>query len=56
MEKCVRISTVEKHEESRVEDMKKMTPKHRLEVLIELRDRLYPYASLERTVSYRDLN
>lgn len=56
MEKRVRITTVEKHEDFRRDDMKRMTPKDRVEALMEMRDKLYEYTPLERTVSYRNLN
>ncbi|MCD6342920.1 MAG: hypothetical protein J7L76_03975 [Spirochaetaceae bacterium] len=56
MEKRVRVTTVEKHEDFRRDDMKRMTPQDRIDALIEIRDKLYQYAPLERTVSYRDLN
>ena len=56
MEKRFRITTVEKHESFRRDDMKRMTPKDRVEALMEIRDKLYPYTGLERTVSYRNLN
>ncbi|MCK5736874.1 MAG: hypothetical protein KAH21_10360 [Spirochaetaceae bacterium] len=56
MNKRVRITTVEKHEVFRQDDMRRMTPKDRVDALMEFRDELYPYSSLERTVSYRILN
>ncbi len=55
MDKRVRITTVENHESFRREDMKLISPKKRVETLIKIRDRLYPYEPLERTVSYRNL-
>jgi hypothetical protein len=55
MKKIVRITRVEEQDETRREDMRRMTPSDRMEALLKMRDRLYPYAPLERVATIRTL-
>ena len=56
METTVRITTVEKQDDLRREDMVRLTHGQRMEAMVELRDQLYPYEPLERVVSIRQLD
>jgi hypothetical protein len=53
MEKTVRITPVDGQDDTRREDLLRMTPAERVEALIRLRDRLYPYAPLRRIARVR---
>lgn len=55
MKKTVRITKVEEQDETRRADMREMTPSERMAALMDFRDRLFPYRSLERVVSIRSL-
>ena len=55
MEKIVRITRVEEQDETRRDDMRKMSPASRMEALLSLREQLYPYAGLERVATVRSL-
>ncbi len=56
MKKIVRITKLEEQDETRREDTRDMTPTARMEALLKMRDRLYPYAPLERVVTVRNLD
>jgi hypothetical protein len=56
MEKIVRITKVEEQDETRRDDMQKMSPSDRMEALLKMRDRLYPYSPLERVATIRTLD
>lgn len=55
MDKTVRITTIEQQDDTRREDVLRMTPTERVEALIRLRDRLYPYTPLERVARVRKM-
>lgn len=56
MERIARTTSVEEQDETRREDVLRMTPSERVEALIRLRDRMYPYAPLERIASVRKID
>ncbi len=55
MEKIVRITEINKQDDTRREDVLRMTPEGRVEALIRMRDQLYPYEPLKRVVTIRKL-
>jgi len=55
IKKTVRIGTVQQQDEFRRQDVLHMSPSERIEALIELRNRAFPYAPLKRVVHVRRL-
>ncbi len=55
MEIRVRITSVEEQDTHRRNDILQMTPEERIQMLIDVRDRLYPYQPIERVVSFRSI-
>jgi hypothetical protein len=55
MDKTVRITSVGQQDDTRREDVLRMTPTERVEALIRLRDRLYPYTPLRRVARVRKM-